>query len=80
RRIFPTGPHERIPTAVTEALFVAILKNIATAEAMTDEQLFKRYLEMRKSQPFDEEGLSEGLSKKDKVSQRLNKAIQLFAQ
>jgi hypothetical protein len=80
RRIFPTGPHERIPTAVTEALFVAIMKNIAATEKMTDGQLLKRYIEMRKSQPFDEEGLSEGLSKKDKVSQRLNKAIQLFAQ
>jgi len=80
RRIFPDGPQERIPTAVTEALFVAIMGNIAAAEAMTDEQLRERYKQMRISQPFNEEGLAEGLSKKDKVEDRLKKAIQLFVQ
>ena len=79
-RIFPDGPAERVPTAVTEALFVAIMRNIAAAEAMTDGHLRARYEQMRRSQPFNEEGLAEGLSKKDKVAERLNQAINLFAQ
>lgn len=78
-RIFPEGPQQRIPTAVTEALFVGIMQNIGTAEAMTGDQLRDRYEQMRASQPFNEEGLAEGLSKKEKVSERINKAIQLFA-
>jgi hypothetical protein len=80
RRIFPDAPQERLPTAVTEALYVGIMRNVAVAQGMTDEALRERYQKMRTSPPFSEEGLAEGLSKKDKVTGRLNTAIQIFSQ
>jgi hypothetical protein len=77
-KIFPHGPAERIPTAVTEALFVGVMKNIDSAEKLTSTELSTRFALLRAAEPFSEEGLAEGLSKKDKVTARLNAAIDIF--
>lgn len=77
-RIFPDAPPERIPTAVTEALLVGIGRNLTHIANLTDDQLNQKFVALRSSEPFNEEGLAEGLSKKDKVNDRLNKAVEIF--
>jgi hypothetical protein len=78
-KIFPTPPDSRIPTAVVEALMVAIGRNIDLAEHLTDTELKARFGELRASAPFGEEGLAEGLSKTEKVTSRLQMAHEIFA-
>lgn len=79
-RIFPAGPAERIPTAVMEAFLVGIGRNVQHLHDLTDQELQERFVQLRASEPFSEEGLSEGLSKVDKVNGRMNKAVEIFAQ
>ena len=78
-RMFPESPEGRIPTAVVEALFVGIIKNIDTVARLDDEDLQDRYNRLRKADPFSEENLVEGLSKKAKVLARLDEAIKTFS-
>ncbi len=78
-RIFPEGPGERFPTAIVEALFVGIMKNIDAVEDLPDKDLRACFNELKNAQPFREEGLAEGLSKKEKVFARLNEALTIFS-
>ncbi|MCP1335162.1 DUF262 domain-containing protein [Futiania mangrovi] len=78
-RIYPDGPGDRFPTAVTEALFVGVMKNIDHVAALSGDELAARFAELRASKPFSEEDLSEGLSKRDKVTRRIEKAVDIFA-
>lgn len=77
-RMFPQSPTERVPTAVTEALLVGIGKNIDHVVSLSADELRNRFNALRTSDPFNEAGLAEGLSKKDKVNERINKAIEIF--
>lgn len=79
-KIFPEGPPGKIPTAVVEALMVGLAKNINKAEGLPHADLQQRYATLRAAQPFNEEGLAEGLSKKNKVESRLLEASKIFAQ
>ncbi|MXX90529.1 MAG: DUF262 domain-containing protein [Boseongicola sp. SB0677_bin_26] len=78
-RIFPDGPAERLPTAVVEALFVGIIRNLDALEALPGDDLVARFNALRAAGPFSEEGLAEGLSKRDKVTARLNAALDIFS-
>jgi Protein of unknown function DUF262 len=78
--IFPEKPPGKIPTAVVEALMVGIARNIDHAEALAADDLKERYKKLRASEPFNEDGLAEGLSKKDKVSSRMLEANNIFSQ
>ena len=78
-RVFPEGPKERIPTAVVEALFVGVIENIDAVELLDDNDLQHRYSRLRNAKPFIEEGLAGGLSKKLKVSARMNRAHEIFS-
>lgn len=77
---FPEGPAQRMPTAVVEAMLVGIARNIVTVEALSNDAVVERYNQLRQSQHFKDEGLAEGLSKKDKVGARLAEATQIFSQ
>ena len=79
-RIFPDGPQGKVPTAVVEALMVGLARNIDNAESLDQAELQQRYSALRQADPFNEEGLAEGLSKKDKVESRLLEATNIFAQ
>ena len=79
-KIFPNGPPGKIPTAVVEALMVGMARNIDNVETLDQAELQQRYATLRVAQPFNEEGLAEGLSKKDKVESRLAEATNIFAQ
>lgn len=78
-RAFPDGPPEYIPTAVNEAMLVAIASNYENLENKSKADLLKLYREMRASEHFRDEGLAEGLSKKEKVAARLATAKYIFA-
>lgn len=78
QKIFPDGPPEKLPTAVVEALLVGIGRNIDFAEQLSDADLKAKFDQMRASEPFSEEGLAEGLSKKEKVDSRLAEATSTF--
>ena len=78
-RIFPEGPGDRFPTAVVEALFVGVIQNLDALEARLDKDLRARFKELRGAAPFSEDGLAEGLSKKDKVAARLDVARDVFS-
>jgi hypothetical protein len=78
-KLFPAGPEARIPTAVVEAMMVAVGRNIDAVEQLLEVDLQARFDELRASAPFSEEGLAEGLSKTEKVTSRLQKANEIFA-
>lgn len=77
--MFPDGPEDRMPTAVVEALMIGLARNIQRVEDLDVSELRVRYAELRASNNFKEEGLAEGLSKKDKVAARLQEATDTFA-
>lgn len=77
--IFPDGPPEYIPTAVNEAMLVAIAKNSASLEERSQAELLELYRKLRASEHFRDEGLAEGLSKKEKVGARLATAEEIFS-
>lgn len=79
-RIFPDGPEDRMPTAVVEAMLIGIARNIERVEQLTAPNLLEKYRRLRASQHFRDEGLSEGLSKKDKVEARLAEAESIFSE
>ena len=78
-KAFPEGPADRMPTAVVEALLVGVARNIEHVEALEDAAILERYQQLRDSQNFKDEGLAEGLSKKDKVEARLAEATDIFS-
>ena len=78
-RMFPDGPGGKIPTAVIEALMVGIARNIDQMEVLTAPDILLRYKHLRAALPFNEEGLAEGLSKKEKVQNRLAEATSIFS-
>ncbi len=79
QKLFPKGPGARLPTAVTEALLVSLARNIAKAEILPANEVRERYDQLRAAEAFNEAGLAEGLSKKEKVTSRLSQANAIFA-
>ncbi len=78
-KVFPNGPDARIPTSVMEATLVAIAENIDDVEALSDDELQRRYETLRASEAFTEEAVAEGLSKKDKVKSRFKVAEKIIS-
>lgn len=79
-KAFPKGPDHRMPTAVVEAMLIGIARNINHVETLDAPMVLAQYQKLRASQNFRDEGLAEGLSKKDKVDARLTEAIDIFSQ
>ena len=77
-RILENQSLPRISKATTEALFVGIAKNITALEQMQDNQLRDRYTALRQDDLFSLDNLKEGLAQREKVINRINKAIQIF--
>jgi len=61
-----------------EALLVGVCKNIDTLVSSDREDFLIMFEEFISDDEFQEENLKHGLSKKDKVQSRLNKAISIF--
>lgn len=61
-----------------EGLLVGLIKNLNDITAATPEQFNEMLDSFHSSQEFNEENIREGLSAKEKVQSRLNKAISIF--
>lgn len=69
----------RLSKATTEALFVGVSKNINALELLSNEQLQEKYNTLRQDNLFSLDSLKEGLAQREKVINRLNRAIQIFS-
>lgn len=61
-----------------EGLLVGLIKNLNDITAATPEQFNEMLDSFHSSQEFNEENIREGLSAREKVQSRLNKAISIF--
>jgi Protein of unknown function DUF262 len=77
-KLFPDGPDSRVPTAVSEALFVSVAKHIDNLEKIDSKSFSSLYAELRKSPEFRDEQIAEGISKKDKTAKRFQAAENIF--
>jgi hypothetical protein len=79
-KIMPGEVPPRLPGTVLEAAMIGIAKNIAVAEALTPAGAQQRFAQLRGHQSLSAEYLAEGLSKPDRVTERLNAAQAIFSQ
>ena len=79
-KILDNGSLPQLSKATTEALFVGVAKNIDILENQTKDELKGKYQTLRKDILFSVENLKEGLAQKDRVLNRLNRAIEIFSQ
>ena len=77
--ILQSKPLPKLSKATTEALFVGIAKNINHVENQTHEELEANYVDLRQDELFSIDSLKEGLAQREKVLNRLNKSIEIFA-
>ncbi len=71
-------PLPRLSKATVEAIFVGVISNLDSVEAMSAAEVAKRYQQIRQHEEFSVESLKEGLSEASKVTSRLNTAIGTF--
>ncbi|WP_108423431.1 DUF262 domain-containing protein [Flagellimonas amoyensis] len=77
-KVLNKNPIPKLSKATTEAIFVGVANNLQNLEHESSEDLNMRYLNLRQDDLFSVESLKEGLAQKDKVLNRLNKAIEIF--
>lgn len=71
-------PLPRLSKATIEAIFVGVISNLDSVEAMPKAEVAKRYQQIRQHDEFSVELLKEGLSEASKVTSRLKTAIGIF--
>jgi esterase/lipase len=77
-RILSSNKLPHISKATTEGIMIGIAKNINQLESLPDETLKSYYHKLREDDLYSIENLKEGLSQKEKVLNRLNRAINIF--
>lgn len=77
-RILSSDPPPRLPATVLEAAMIGIAFNRGTVENLTDAILKQRFEALRAHQSLSAEYLAEGLSKPDRVAERLEAARTIF--
>lgn len=80
KEIFIDHVPSRLPGTVLEAAMVGIASNLQHISELSPEGKRVRFEQLRAHQSLSAEFLAEGLSKPDRVSARLNAAIEIFAQ
>lgn len=78
-RIFNSSPLPNYSKALTEGLLIGVAKNIVTLENESTENLQAKLNTLILDDNFSVDNLKEGLSKKDKVVMRLERAIEIFS-
>lgn len=78
-KVFVEEPNDRIPTSVLEATLVGVAKNIDELEQLDGPAFLAKFQELQRSREFSGEEVAEGLSKKDKVSARFERAQAIFS-
>jgi uncharacterized protein with ParB-like and HNH nuclease domain len=79
RKLFEGKIPQKLSNTVIEALFVGVSKNISALEQETSDNIKKRYKIFIGHENFSESALSEGLSAKSKVKERLTTVINIFS-
>jgi len=77
-RILKKKKLPKISKTTTEGLLVGIFNNINDLENQTDSALIKKYLLLRNDKLYSLQNLKEGLSGREKVQNRLKRAIEIF--
>lgn len=77
-KIITDRPAPRLPGTILEAVMIGVASNINALEALTSADAKSKYEAFRADESVSEVSLAEGLSKKDKVDNRLAAAIQVF--
>lgn len=78
-KVLPERPVPRMPGTVLEAVMIGVATHIDALENMSAENARARYDALRADDSVSEASLAEGLSKKDKVDNRLEAAIRIFS-
>lgn len=77
-RILENTQLPKLSKATFEGLFVGISRNINNLESKSNEDLIKLYQDLRADNNYSVESLKEGLSQREKVINRLNRAVEIF--
>ena len=68
----------KLTKAFTEALLVGVYSNVDTLENESADELRMRFISLRNDEHFSLNSLKEGLSGKDRVINRIGRAIEIF--
>lgn len=79
RKVFNQETPPKTSITLLESLFVAVAKNIGYLSGLRGLVVARYYDRMVKNENFDEASLSEGLSRKQKVIDRMDAAIRIFS-
>lgn len=78
-KILREEPLPKLSKATAEGVFVGVGRNIESLEGKGIRELKSAYTQLRKHKDYSVDNLKEGLSRKDKVIDRLKTAEQLFS-
>ena len=70
----------KLSKATIEGVFVGIARNIEQLESESPEELKRKFMTLREDENYSLQNLKEGLSQKEKVINRLQKAVEIFAE
>jgi hypothetical protein len=79
QKIFNEKSPPKLSITIIEALLVGVGNNLEHLESKTSAQMKKMYKNLINHPKFSEASLKEGLSKKQKLIERLNTSINIFA-
>ena len=79
RKISNKKPLPRVSNVFMEGLMFGIAKNIKTLKRQDKKIIKEYYNKLKTSAPFSEENIREGISRKEKVLERLNTAKNIFS-
>lgn len=77
-RIMEGQPFPKINKTTIEGILIGMLKNINELEGLEDEKLREMYQKLRNDEHYSIESLKGGLSSKENVKGRLDRAIEIF--
>lgn len=78
KRVFKNKPIGTLSKSIIEAVYVAIQRNLSKHKK-SEIDLSERYSLLRKDDLFSPDALKEGVARKSRVINRLNRAVEIFA-
>lgn len=78
-KILNQNPLPRLSKATTEAILIGIATNFENLKTENNDNLVERYMTLRNDELFSIDSLKEGLAQKERVINRINKAIEIFS-
>ncbi len=78
-KVFENKSIENLSKAVIEAVLIGVGKNLNYIDSISGEESQQLFHNLKNDPLFSPESLKEGLSQKGKVTNRINRAIEIFA-